>query len=77
MRNPFRSSDDPVIDPRWEEYLDTSEFGARGGSGGAEENPHDRELRELMSAVIRPWQLGEATSRETLLRLRRLADLHL
>ena len=42
-----------------------------------EESAHNRELRELMTQIISPWQFGEASSRETLIRLKRLADQQL
>ena len=76
MRNPF-TSEEPVIDPRWSEYLDTSGFGARAPQHPVEESAHNRELRELMTQIISPWQFGEASSRETLIRLKRLADQQL
>ncbi|MDF2144136.1 hypothetical protein [Knoellia sp. p5-6-4] len=82
MRNPNSSSEKPVIDPRWNEYLDTSGLdtsglGARPTAAPVEESAHNRVLRELMAEIISPWQFGEASSRETLIRLKRLADLQL
>ena len=77
VRNPFGSGDRPVIDPRWNEYLETGEFGGRAASTRTSESPHERELRDLMGSIVEPWQRYEATSRETLIRLRRLADLQL
>lgn len=68
-----------MIDPRWSEYLDTKDLGARPTQAKApvEESAHNRQLRQLMSEIISPWQFGEASSRETLIRLKRLADLQL
>jgi hypothetical protein len=66
-----------VIDPRWNEYLQANELGARVGRAPMEESAHNRQLRELMAEIISPWQFGEAGSRETLIRLKRLADLQL
>lgn len=78
MRNPFGSGDQPVIDPRWHQYLDTSaEFLGQASAARPTESPHELELRELMATIINPWQNGDAPSRETLIRLRRLADLQL
>jgi hypothetical protein len=77
VRNPNSSSEKPVIDPRWNEYLDTSGLGARATAAPVEESAHNRVLRELMAEIISPWQFGEASSRETLIRLKRLADLQL
>jgi hypothetical protein len=77
VRNPNSSSEKPVIDPRWNEYLDTSGLGARITAAPLEESAHNRALRELMAEIISPWQFGEASSRETLIRLKRLADLQL
>lgn len=78
MRNPFSSDDKPVIDPRWHQYLDTSaEFLGQASVSRPSESPHELELRDLMEDIITPWQNGCAASRETLIRLRRLADLQL
>ena len=68
-----------MIDPRWSEYLDTKDLGARSTQAKApvEESAHNRQLRELMADIIAPWQFGEVSSRETLIRLKRLADLQL
>ena len=67
-----------MIDPRWNEYLHAGELGARVGTRPpVEESAHNRVLRELMAEIISPWQFGEASSRETLIRLKRLADLQL
>jgi hypothetical protein len=77
VRNPFGAGDKPVIDPRWQEYLETDEFGGRAARAHIGESPHERELRDLMTSIVAPWQRGDASSRETLIRLRRLADLQL
>lgn len=78
MRNPFTPSEKPVIDPRWNEYLDAKDLGARPiAKAPVEESAHNRQLRELMAEIISPWQFGEVSSRETLIRLKRLADLQL
>lgn len=78
MRKPFSSDDKPVIDPRWHQYLDTSaDFLGQASVARPSESPHEQELRELMATIITPWQNGRAASRETLIRLRRLADLQL
>ncbi|HEY7718282.1 MAG TPA: hypothetical protein VH915_05945 [Pedococcus sp.] len=77
MRLPFTSGDKPVIDPRWDEYLDTGGAGGPAARSRSSESPHERALRDLMGDIIDPWQRGEAASRETLIRLRRLADLQL
>jgi hypothetical protein len=77
VRNPNSSSEKPVIDPRWNEYLQATERSARVGRAPVEESAHNRVLRELMAEIISPWQFGEASSRETLIRLKRLADLQL
>lgn len=79
MRNPLTPPEKPVIDPRWSEYLDTKDLGARSTQAKApvEESAHNRQLRELMADIIAPWQFGEVSSRETLIRLKRLADLQL
>lgn len=67
-----------MIDPRWNEYLDSSGgLGTRPTAAPVEESAHNRVLRELMAEIISPWQFGEASSRETLIRLKRLADLQL
>ena len=77
MRNPITPAEQPVIDPRWSEYLDTREFGRRAAAGHLAETPHERNLRDLMDSIIQPWQHGSVSSRETLIRLKRLADLQL
>ena len=77
MRNPITPDETPVFDPRWSEYLDTREFGRRAAAGPQAETPHERNLRDLMDSIIQPWQHGSVSSRETLIRLKRLADLQL
>ena len=68
----------PVIDPRWNEYLEPRDLDARQPARAPlEESARNRELRELMAEIISPWQFGEVSSRETLIRLKRLADLQL
>ena len=71
-------SEKPVFDPRWNEYLVPKEIAARQpAQAPVEESAHNRQLRELMTEIISPWQFGEVNSRETLIRLKRLADLQL
>ena len=77
MRNPIKPDVKPVFDPRWSEYLDTREVGRRAAAGPQAETPHERNLRDLMDSIIQPWQHGSVSSRETLIRLKRLADLQL
>ncbi len=78
MRNPTTPQDEPVIDPRWNEYLVPKDVAARPpAQAPVEESAHNRQLRELMTEIISPWQFGEVSSRETLIRLKRLADLQL
>lgn len=77
MRNPSKPAEQPVIDPRWSEYLNTREFDRRAAPGSLAETPHERNLRDLMDSIIEPWQHGSVSSRETLIRLKRLADLQL
>jgi hypothetical protein len=78
VRNPLTPSEKPVIDPRWNEYLVPRDVAARPlAKAPVEESAHNRQLRELMAEIISPWQFGEVSSRETLIRLKRLADLQL
>ena len=77
MRNPIKPDEKPVIDPRWSEYLDTREFGRRAASGDLAETPHERNLRDQKDTINEPWKHGSVSSRETLNRLKRLADLQL
>jgi hypothetical protein len=78
VRNPTTPSQKPVIDPRWNEYLEPRDLDARQPTRAPlEESARNRELRDLMAEIISPWQFGEVSSRETLIRLKRLADLQL
>jgi hypothetical protein len=74
MQIPFTQSAVPDIDLRWLEYLYPQTPDPDAPADSAPASPHELELRALMDQILEPWENGARSSRDALIRLRKLAN---